>query len=482
MPSNFTILSNNCATMAPKVKEIASWEADIIALQETKLGSLAQLKVGAKMKEANWQTYFGKAMATTATKNKVATASNAANGGVAIATKTATPSKKPNGNPETAILRDQGRWEEVMQALGHGDKHLKVASMYGYDGATGDGERFRLNEDLINIASIRLLEAGGTPYVLCGDFNINPQQSPAIAGLISKGLVVDVPAAFGLEGQHTFSHHRDGPPLEGVEGKGRTRIDTILANKAAFRLIKGCRIRWDLLLSDHAPIGITMDVKRYGAKIRTPNLPHSFPEMKWTAKHRKGKEKERDEAWQKAWSEVSRKFDNAEQRQDVEQMHKLWCKATVQMLKEITNTQGQANYKHAEKRANTANMCEKMVQSPTNKEGDPTTNRCRRMNKLAARLRELHNQLITNDKYVAEGRKVSQDAELQRQHLWTNITKDAVEDTPYTQWLGQGRWRNATMPSTKTVEKLALIAKKRAEENERGRPGTKESCQRENAR
>ena len=116
--------------MGPKVNEIARWEADIIALQETKLGSIAQLKVGAKMKEANWQTFFGRAMATTATKMKVAMATNAANGGVAIITKTGTPSKKANGNAETAILRDQGRWEEVVQALGQGDKHLKVASIY----------------------------------------------------------------------------------------------------------------------------------------------------------------------------------------------------------------------------------------------------------------------------------------------------------------------------------------------------------------
>ena len=56
--------------MGPKVNEIASWEADIIALQETKLGSIGQLKVGAKMKEANWQTFFGRAMATTAAKNE----------------------------------------------------------------------------------------------------------------------------------------------------------------------------------------------------------------------------------------------------------------------------------------------------------------------------------------------------------------------------------------------------------------------------
>ena len=86
-------------------------------------------------------------MATNATKNKVATATNVANGGVVVLTKMGTPSKRAAGNADTAIPRDKGRWEEVLHVLGTGDKHLKAASLYGYDGAASDGERFRFNED-----------------------------------------------------------------------------------------------------------------------------------------------------------------------------------------------------------------------------------------------------------------------------------------------------------------------------------------------
>ena len=75
------------------------------------------------------------------------------------------------------------------------------------------------------------------------------------------------------------------------------------------------------------------------------------------------------------------------------------------------------------------------------------------MTKLAARLRELNNQLITNDKYTAEGRTVSESAERQRQQLWANITNEAVEDLPYAQWLEEGKWRHTRMPPTKTLEK-----------------------------
>lgn len=273
------------------------------------------------------------------TKN-VATATNAANGGVAILTKTGTPAQKAVGDADAAILRDQGRWEEVLHALEKGNKHLKVASIYGYDGAATDGERFRLNEDLICRALVKLLETGDTPYLLCGDFNITPQQSPAIARLLARGILVDVPHAFGLGEQHTFCMHAIGQPLEGVEGEGRTRIDTILANKAAFPLITECRVRWDILLNDHAPIEVVMNTQRYEGEVITPKMQPPFPEAKWAAKDRKGKEQEIDKAWQTAWSEVGRKFCNAEERLDVEEMHRLWCKAAVQTLRAITDTEG----------------------------------------------------------------------------------------------------------------------------------------------
>ena len=127
----FRIISNNCSTMAPKRAEIEGWEADVIAIQETRLGSLGQITAGAKLREQKWQAFFGKPMVNKATKSKVATATNAANGGVAILTKGGTPAKKAQNSAETAILRDQGRWEEVLRALGRGNKHLKIASLYG---------------------------------------------------------------------------------------------------------------------------------------------------------------------------------------------------------------------------------------------------------------------------------------------------------------------------------------------------------------
>ena len=67
MTHTFRIISNNCATMAPKRAEIERWEVDVIALQETRLGNLGQIATGAKLREQNWQAFFGKPMANKVT-------------------------------------------------------------------------------------------------------------------------------------------------------------------------------------------------------------------------------------------------------------------------------------------------------------------------------------------------------------------------------------------------------------------------------
>ena len=238
------------------------------------------------MHEENWQSYFGKPTEARESKSKVASASNAAKGGVALAIKEGTHAKKAAFDADAAILRDQGRWDEITQAIGNGKKHLKMSSLYGFGGASGDGERFRLNEDLIGRALCKLIEAGDTPYLICGDFNIVPQESPAIARLIAKGLLVDVPYAFA-QGEHP-TIRPDGAPQEGEKGKGRIRIDSVLANRAAFALVVACKLRWDLCLSDHVPIEVELDIERYGADVKVPQLPTAFPEMKWGPKDRKG--------------------------------------------------------------------------------------------------------------------------------------------------------------------------------------------------
>ena len=58
------------------------------------------------------------------------------------------------------------------------------------------------------------------------------------------------------------------------------------------------------------------------------------------------------------------KFKEAEEKVDVERMHNIWCIASVETLKAVTETEGLMKYKHAEKRTQVANMCGKKSAMP----------------------------------------------------------------------------------------------------------------------
>ena len=96
--------------MTSNVAELASWEVDVIALQETRLSNIGQMKIAARLHEEEWQTFFGKGTGVEASAKKIASASNAANGGVALLTKTGVPTREAPVTAETVMLRDLSRW------------------------------------------------------------------------------------------------------------------------------------------------------------------------------------------------------------------------------------------------------------------------------------------------------------------------------------------------------------------------------------
>ena len=95
-----------------------------------------------------------------------------------------------------------------------------------------------------------------------------------------RGVLIDMPAEKGLREQPTFS--RDDEISPGPMAPGRTRIDSILTNRAGWALVKTCSIRWDLLTSDHAPIQIEIDWRKYQSWKLQPQIPKAFPDIKWT--------------------------------------------------------------------------------------------------------------------------------------------------------------------------------------------------------
>ena len=89
-------------------------------------------------------------------------------------------------------------------AVKEGDEHIFRANLYGIDGASNGNGKYKGNEEIIMRSITRMWEVGGVPYCRSVDFNIDPKQSGIITRLIGKGLIIDVPASFGHENQHTF--------------------------------------------------------------------------------------------------------------------------------------------------------------------------------------------------------------------------------------------------------------------------------------
>ena len=93
-----------------------------------------------------------------------------------------------------------GRAMRVVFPSGNGGVlHLFV--VYGYQGADNDPEKLQLTEHLFAavLAEARLCCAG-QPFVLAGDFNVEPLVIPSLAKGISDGHWVDLEHAFSLVG------------------------------------------------------------------------------------------------------------------------------------------------------------------------------------------------------------------------------------------------------------------------------------------
>ena len=116
-----------------------------------------------------------------------------------------------------------------------------IASIYGISGASGEERKKHLNESILEQAVKKAIKADKSPYLLCGNMHIDPEASPIINAAIETGFLIDVGHAWASETNDNEqgpskepenTYHIDGP-TPGIEGKGASRIDVILANPVA---------------------------------------------------------------------------------------------------------------------------------------------------------------------------------------------------------------------------------------------------------
>ena len=261
-----------------------------------------------------------------------------ANGGGLTSVKGPRKSLQPDKDTTDTELYQSGRWQEIKYPIGKTRSYLTVANYYGCSGANNDIKTRTENEILLAPAIQRAIEANKEPYILVGDCNIDPSESPAIAAAVEAGLLVDVAyaAAPNCENasetdeprkklQATFC--QDGAS-ESMSGSGTTRIDVVLANPTAAAAITDFRYEWDKVFLDHVPLSVTMSLEAFEDQVvhqkgceqmEVDNLPNIDG-------------RSADDIYYDVWAQYGDDFEEAINAERLDDGHKIWCEAAEAWL------------------------------------------------------------------------------------------------------------------------------------------------------
>ena len=100
------------------------------------------------------------------------------------------------------------------------------------------------------------------PFLLLGDFNIEPFKIPCLAKGISEGLIVDFGERYSASGGFLVA-----PTCKNVWDSEGTRRDFILGNPAAFAACTGCWVDEARWFRPHFSVKASLDVGRWTAHV-----------------------------------------------------------------------------------------------------------------------------------------------------------------------------------------------------------------------
>jgi exonuclease III len=120
-----TILSANVHALAPRVGEVAEWDADIVMLQETKLAAHSVKDSSAVLGDAGWTFVHGRPCRVVKrskkeTSSAAGAATEGASGGVAIMVKKPRRDLGHKFDEDELALHSTGRWTRVCTSLKKG--------------------------------------------------------------------------------------------------------------------------------------------------------------------------------------------------------------------------------------------------------------------------------------------------------------------------------------------------------------------------
>ena len=239
-------------------------------------------------------------------------------------------------DPDTKVLLDSGRWLETLIPVGRGDRHILVAGFYGISAASMDGPKKAANERLINYALKRHMTFKHTPYILAGDFNIDPADSEAIQLAIDEQEVVDIFAARADDAQAIHPTYANGGVYRGMAGAGITRIDAVLCNQLANALVLETDMRWELGLNfDHACLVVKFNLQAMMQQVQrlAPVMPLNLedfffdPPPNVASEDKELYRKLADEDFNRLWVRFEADFAQALLEKNIDLAHQLWCSA-----------------------------------------------------------------------------------------------------------------------------------------------------------
>ena len=411
-----SIITANVHALRPRAENTTTWDTDVLLVQETKLAPHAVGEVTRIIKEDGWDMVHGKPCKTQnprSNTNRTHAATEATSGGVAILTRMPKKPLVPNYEIYSPILHDTGRWVEAKIPISGNARFLTIASFYGISGANSDGRKKALNDNIITQAIEKVIEAGNDPYILAGDFNIEPETSIAIAAAVDEGLLVDVGHEWATktkEGDDPEDTHKlpeptysNSDPEPGMTGPGVTRIDLVLANPTAAAAIQGHYPRWDLIVEKHVPQEIHMDMDLLAApeviqKTRGNVIVHKTDEEEWPF--------EITEAYTEARQMYERELEEALEDEQVDKAHIVWNKITEAALmtaQGMSLDEAKNKIESTPLRGDPPMFTKRMKTKPKDKIGNPVVHKQREINNLRNKLRDVRARFRRLRKRCASG-------------------------------------------------------------------------------
>eukprot|EP00660_Eupelagonema_oceanica_P019539 gene19539-biopygen13492 len=282
-------MTANVTCLASMETTVATWEADVIALQEVKLTAAAQSAMTKSMARRGWQALWGPPRPQCGQG-----VWNAAYGGVGIL-----------------------RWAHAVVAYGNGGRALHVFSMYGVTGANNTRHAsWRQNEQLLEDALEAAAELGDVPVLILGDLNVRIENSALLQTALASGQWTDIAEewaiASGTQPEPTY-----------VRGEVESRIDYALARGPLVSTVRDFAVIQDSGIKSHRPLSAELDMEAYEQKVLRPAMPKAFPVDRWD---KWGQQKEEQEA-KEAVLKVQERVEAADKEDDTVQLYEAFCDA-----------------------------------------------------------------------------------------------------------------------------------------------------------